>query len=165
MKKFFLLGMPASGKSRLGKFIATNSKLDFIDLDKEIEGKLKLGVKDIFEKMGEIYFRNQETKILGDIIKDRNEFILATGGGTPVYNNNMSLINKSGVSIFIDVDRDTLIERISRNNKRPLFKNDISVGEKLDKLYLERINFYKKSTHTINKSIRDSALSIINSYT
>ena len=164
MKKFFIDGMPASGKSRLGKYISSSTNLIFLDLDNEIEKKLDTRVKDIFKINGENFFRKIETKTLKEIIENKNNFILATGGGTPCFNENMSLINKSGISIFIDVKREILHERISRNDKRPLLNGTLSLDMKLSDLYKERINYYKKSKYHISKDIRNEVLSIINSY-
>ena len=156
--------MPASGKSRLGKYISSITNLIFLDLDNEIEKKLDTRVKDIFKINGENFFRKIETKTLKEIIENKNNFILATGGGTPCFNENMSLINKSGISIFIDVKREILHERISRNDKRPLLNGTLSLDMKLSDLYKERINYYKKSKYHISKDIRNEVLSIINSY-
>ena len=164
MKKFFIVGMPASGKSRLGKYISSITNLIFLDLDNEIEKKLDTRVKDIFKINGENFFRKIETKTLKEIIENKNNFILATGGGTPCFNENMSLINKSGISIFIDVKREILHERISRNDKRPLLNGTFSLDMKLSDLYKERINYYKKSKYHVSKDIRNEVLSIINSY-
>ena len=164
MKKFFIIGMPASGKSRLGKYISSMTDLCFIDLDLEIEKKLDSNVKDIFEIKGEKFFRKFETKTLKEIIESESNFILATGGGTPCFNENMSIINNSGVSIFIDVKREILHERISRNDKRPLLSGAVSLDKKLSELYKERIEYYQKSKYHVSKDVRDRVLSIINSY-
>tara|TARA_B100000989_G_scaffold81950_1_gene58587 strand:- start:7214 stop:7711 length:498 start_codon:yes stop_codon:yes gene_type:complete len=165
VKKFFIVGMPASGKSRLGKYISSMTDLCFIDLDLEIEKKLDSNIKDIFEIKGEKFFRKFETKTLKEIIESESNFILATGGGTPCFNENMSIINNSGVSIFIDVKREILHERISRNDKRPLLSGAISLEKKLSDLYKERIEYYQKSKYHVSKDVRDRVLSIINSYT
>ena len=164
MKKFFFVGMPASGKSRLGKYISSMTDLCFIDLDLEIEKKLDSNVRDIFEIKGEKFFRKFETKTLKEIIESESNFILATGGGTPCFNENMSIINNSGVSIFIDVKREILHERISRNDKRPLLSGAVSLDKKLSDLYKERIEYYQKSKYHVSKDVRDRVLSIINSY-
>ena len=164
MKKFFIVGMPASGKSRLGKYISSMTDLCFIDLDLEIEKKLDSNVKDIFEIKGEKFFRKFETKTLKEIIESESNFILATGGGTPCFNENMSIINNSGVSIFIDVKREIIHERISRNDKRPLLSGAVSLDKKLSELYKERIEYYQKSKYHVSKDVRDRVLSIINSY-
>ena len=138
--------------------------LCFIDLDLEIEKKLDSNVKDIFEIKGEKFFRKFETKTLKEIIESESNFILATGGGTPCFNENMSIINNSGVSIFIDVKREILHERISRNDKRPLLSGAVSLDKKLSELYKERIEYYQKSKYHVSKDVRDRVLSIINSY-
>ncbi len=138
--------------------------LCFIDLDLEIEKKLDSNVKDIFEIKGEKFFRKFETKTLKEIIESESNFILATGGGTPCFNENMSIINNSGVSIFIDVKREILHERISRNDKRPLLSGAVSLKKKLSDLYKERIEYYQKSKYHVSKDVRDRVLSIINSY-
>ena len=97
------------------------------------------------------------------IEKDKN-LIIATGGGTPCFNHNIDLINKSGLSIFLNTSLDVIVERISRKNKRPLFKNK-DVEETVKKMFQERIKFYSKSRHHVTKNNRDKVLSIINSYT
>ena len=76
----------------------------------------------------------------------------------------MSTINKSGVSIFIDIKREILHERITRNDKRPLLSGAVSLDKKLSDLYKERIEYYKKSKYHVSVDIRDRVLSIINSY-
>ena len=139
--------------------------LCFIDLDLEIEKKLDSNIKDIFEIKGEKFFRKFETKTLKEIIESESNFILATGGGTPCFNENMSIINNSGVSIFIDVKREILHERISRNDKRPLLSGAVSLEKKLSDLYKERIEYYQKSKYHVSKDVRYRVLSIINSYT
>lgn len=165
MKKFFLVGMPASGKSRLGKYISTQLSIKFIDLDDEIEKFLQMKVINIFNEKGEFFFRKIETSVLSEIIKKYDKFIMATGGGTPHFNNNISLINKSGISIFIDTDREILKERISRNDKRPIFKGVKSLDLKLSEIYKERVKSYTKSNYHLKNEFKEKVLSIIDSYT
>ena len=76
-------------------------------------------VKEIFENKDEDYFRSLETDLLEEIIQKENSFILATGGGTPCFNNNMEIMNKNGSTIFLNISIDILTERVSRKNKRP----------------------------------------------
>ena len=164
MRKVFLVGMPGSGKSRMAKFISSVTDLSYKDLDDEIERTEGKSIKEIFKNHGETYFRNKETKILKNIIEKDKNLIIATGGGTPCFNHNIDLINKSGLSIFLNTSLDVIIERISRKNKRPLFKNK-DVEETVKKMFQERIKFYSKSRHHVTKNNRDKVLSIINSYT
>lgn len=164
MRKVFLVGMPGSGKSRMAKFISSVTDLSYKDLDDEIERTEGKSIKEIFKNHGETYFRNKETEILKNIIEKDKNLIIATGGGTPCFNHNIDLINKSGLSIFLNTSLDVIVERISRKKKRPLFKNK-DVEETVKKMFQERIKFYSKSRHHVTKNNRDKILSIINSYT
>lgn len=164
MRKVFLVGMPGSGKSRMAKFISSVTDLSYKDLDDEIERTEGKSIKEIFKNHGETYFRNKETEILKNIIEKDKNLIIATGGGTPCFNHNIDLINKSGLSIFLNTSLDVIVERISRKNKRPLFQNK-DVEETVKKMFQERIKFYSKSRHHVTKNNRDKVLSIINSYT
>ena len=164
MDKIFIVGMPGSSKSTMGRYLCSQNNFKYLDLDEEIEKKTQMTVKEIFENKDEDYFRSLETDLLEEIIQKENSFILATGGGTPYFNNNMTLINNSGISLFIDVDKKILFERISKNDKSPLLKKTDSLEEKISEIYNERISFYKKSKHHLKSNIKNQALSIINSY-
>ena len=102
MRKVFLVGMPGSGKSRMAKFISSVTDFRYKDLDDEIERIEGKSIKEIFKNNSETYFRNKETEILKKIIEKDKNLIIATGGGTPCFNKNIDLINKSGLSIFLN---------------------------------------------------------------
>ena len=163
MKKIFIVGMPGSGKSTMAKYLSSETSFKYLDLDEEIELKSKKSVSKIFEIEGEESFRVLEKETLDEIIQKEEKFILATGGGTPSYDDNMEKMNENGITIFLNTSPEILIERISRKNKRPLF-NSTNVREKVSKIFDERIKFYKRSKHTIINNNREKALSIINSY-
>ena len=163
MNKIFIVGMPGSGKSTMAKYLSSETSFKYLDLDEEIEFKSKKSVSKIFEIDGEESFRVLEKETLDEIIQKEEKFILATGGGTPSYDDNMEKMNKNGITIFLNTSPEILIERISRKNKRPLF-NSTNVREKVSKIFDERIKFYKRSKHTIINNNREKALSIINSY-
>ena len=163
MKKIFIVGMPGSGKSTMAKYLSSETSFKYLDLDEEIELKSKKSVSKIFEIDGEESFRVLEKETLDEIIQKEEKFILATGGGTPSYEDNMEKMNENGITIFLNTSPEILIERISRKNKRPLF-NSTNVREKVSKIFDERIKFYKRSKHTIINNNREKALSIINSY-
>ena len=156
--------MPGSGKSTMAKFLCSQISLSFYDLDLEIEKNEGKNIREIFKENGENYFREIETFTLKKIIKEKNNFILATGGGTPCFNDNMNLINKYGISIFLDTSLDILKERIARNNKRPLFNSSDNLKKDLSDLLKLRNPFFSLSNHTIKDNNREETLSIINSY-
>ena len=146
MKKIFIVGMPGSGKSTMAKYLSSETSFKYLDLDEEIELKSKKSVSKIFEIDGEESFRVLEKETLDEIIQKEEKFILATGGGTPSYDDNMGKMNENGITIFLNTSPEILIERISRKNKRPLF-NSTNVREKVSKIIDERIKFYKRSKH------------------
>ena len=164
MKRFIIVGMPGSGKSTMAKYLCSQTSLTFYDLDKEIENNEVKKIKEIFRDKGENYFRKVESIVLKKIIKEKENFILATGGGTPCFNDNMKIINKYGISIFLNTSIDVLEERISRNKKRPLFNNSINLKTDLINLLEKRNSFFSSSNYIIENNNREKTLSVINSY-
>ncbi len=164
MKKFIIVGMPGCGKSTMAKYLCSQTSLTFYDLDREIENNEGKKIKEIFSDKGENYFRKVESIVLKKIIKEKENFILATGGGTPCFNDNMKIINKYGISIFLNTSIDVLEERISRNKKRPLFNNSINLKTDLINLLEKRNSFFSSSNYIIENNNREKTLSVINSY-
>src|SRR5690242_5204760 len=127
--KIFLLGLPGSGKTTLGKRLATALQLPFVDLDKEIERTEGKQIKDIFAEKKEDYFRKLESAELKRWCAKPGDYVMATGGGAPCFFDNIDVINSSGKSIFIDVPASEIVRRMSVGNasrqtgpieKRPL---------------------------------------------
>ena len=153
--------MPASGKSTIANYISEKTNLYKIDLDEEIEKYCEASIIDIFNKEGEIYFRKIESLILKKIILENKNYILSTGGGSPCYNNNLKIILKNGISIFINTPISTLVERIIKNTNRPMFKNKKDIKNKINHLYQTRLYFYNQSDYIISKNFKKEILSII----
>jgi len=148
LNRIFLVGMPASGKTTLGKEIAQEKGFQFIDLDNYIEEKNQTSIKNIFETQGEESFRKLERDALEDMLKFE-KVIVATGGGTPCFFDNMEFINENGQSIFLNNSLETLVDRIlnDKTEHRPLYQNKSreELLDFLEKLYLKRSPFYKKA--------------------
>ena len=162
MDKIFIVGMPGSGKSTMARYLSSKTKFNYLDLDEEIEKKSQKSVTEIFRDEGQEYFRSLETKLLKEIINKEKIFILSTGGGTPCFNKNMELMKKNGITIFLNTSIDTLIERVSRKNKRPLF-NSKNIKESINNMFNQRIKYYNQSRFSVKDNDRKEALSIINS--
>ena len=162
MDKIFIVGMPGSGKSTMARYLCSKTKFNYLDLDEEIEKKSQKSITEIFRDEGQDYFRSLETKLLKEIINKEKIFILSTGGGTPCFNKNMELMKKNGITIFLNTSIDTLIERVSRKNKRPLF-NSKNIKETINNMFNERIKYYNQSRFSVKDNNREEALSIINS--
>ena len=101
--KLFLIGLPGSGKSTIGKELATALGILFVDLDLELEKQEGKKITSIFKNDGENFFRQIESALLKKWCISPSDFVMATGGGAPCYLNNMELIKKSGISFFLDV--------------------------------------------------------------
>lgn len=151
-----LIGYMASGKSTLGKVLATKLNYSFIDLDDYIEEEEKKSVNDIFKTKGEIYFRRQETNYLKNILSSKNNLVLSLGGGTPCYSGNMEIIIEAEnvTSIYLKASIPTLVERLkTEKSKRPLIahiKTDELLAEFIGKHLFERTQFYNQAQVTIS---------------
>jgi shikimate kinase len=147
--KIILIGMPGSGKSTLGIELAKQLAFSFYDLDDLIEQQEGKSVAQIFHQKGEGYFRSLESSILGKKILVEEAFILATGGGTPCFNDNMEKINQHTISVFLDVPLTQIMSRFTSGEieMRPLFQG-LDTGEiaaKLKNLYVGRIQYYDQA--------------------
>ncbi len=148
--KIFLIGLPGCGKSTLGKQLSRKLNIPFIDLDVEIERSMDLPIKDIFKKFGEPSFRKTETAMLKNISVQREEFVMATGGGAPIFFDNMIFMNNQGRTIFMDVPAREIADRISRSNleERPLLARlaPDELKDQIEFLRSQRINFYNQAS-------------------
>lgn len=118
--RIFLVGFMGSGKSAMGAALAKELDLDFIDLDKEIEKKSGKEITSIFAVEGEKYFRDLETQCLTEAL-EKDDYVLACGGGTPCFNNNIEKMNENGVTIYLKMSTDGLAERLElEKDARPL---------------------------------------------
>jgi shikimate kinase len=164
--KIFLIGLPGSGKSTLGKRLAALIGYTFIDLDELIEKNENMSVGTIFANHGEDHFRMLEHFCLKDAIDRSSKFVMATGGGTPCYNDNISIINKAGKSIFLNTSTDRIVDRLVKNgSNRPMFqgqnRNDIS--NTVTALLNNRIKFYNQAHHKTENTAPDVILGLLRS--
>lgn len=152
IRKIFLVGFMGSGKSTFGKKLAKAMHFPFIDLDKEIEKKAKCSVHDIFKYLGEDTFRKMESETLKSFEQEAS-FVMATGGGTPCYFDNLPYIQSQGTSIYLELDIKSLYNRLSKaKNIRPTIK-----GKKEDELlnfieehFAKRKHIYEQADHRVN---------------
>ncbi len=146
--KIFLIGFMGSGKSTLAKKLANRINYSFLDLDEEIERIEKRSVAEIFEKEGESYFRELETNLLNKLKTFETNQVIALGGGTPCFNNNMELIHQIGFSVYLKYNSGILANRLlNSKTKRPLItnKNQEELKAFIDFLLQEREQFYLKA--------------------
>ncbi len=158
-----LIGYMASGKSTIGRILAKKLSYNFIDLDDYIEATEKKSINDIFKAYGEIYFRKKETHYLNEIIANKNNTVLALGGGTPCYGNNMETVLKSEhvTSVYLKATIDSIVERLeTQKGERPLISNLSSrseLSEFIGKHLFERVKFYSKADYTIDTNNKNKS--------
>ena len=167
-KNLVLLGMMAVGKTTLGKIVAKKQELKFIDIDASIEKKNSMTIKEIFKKKGEKFFRmEEENEILKSL--EKNNCVIALGGGAFMNKTVRENILKNAISIWLNVDIKTLNQRIKWNRKRPLLKEENN-QKKITELYAERKNIYKLAKHQIacdklsKKNIAEKIIALYEKY-
>lgn len=132
-----------SGKSTLGKELAKELDLTFVETDTWIEQMENRSISQIFAEQGEAYFRNKETQFLAHL-QLVDDCVIATGGGMPCYENNMELMNELGSTIWLDVELVVLVERLDlEKGTRPLLANENDINKKVQELLEVRKPFYK----------------------
>lgn len=148
-----LLGYMGSGKTHVSKILSDKINFKLFDLDKEISRRNKSTIPEIFQKRGEIYFRKLEREVLEEILATQENTILSLGGGTPVYYNNMEIINSNSTSVFLRTSINTLVERLSKQKeKRPLIANisNEDLPEFIAKHLFERNVYYNRAQYSIS---------------
>lgn len=141
--KIFLIGMMGVGKTTIGKSLAKHLSLDFVDLDRFIERMYGQSIETLFEKYGEKGFRQKEREALLKVIQERESIVVATGGGTPCFFNNMALMKRAGCVIWLDASPQSIFKRIKK--LRPLLNESKDPYIAFLNLYKKRKGFYKQA--------------------
>ncbi|MBB6501290.1 shikimate kinase [Pedobacter cryoconitis] len=145
--KIFLIGFMGCGKSTLGRKLATKLGYDLIDLDHQLEKITGVTVADYFAAHGEEAFRKLESDTLKDLEYPKN-CIIATGGGTPCFFDNIEWMNANGTTVYIEMPAPALAKRLESGiAKRPLLRNLTPEGvvEFIENKLAEREGFYTKA--------------------
>ena len=149
MKRVYLIGYMGSGKTTLGKAFAQAAHLQFIDLDWYIEERMHKAIKDLFAERGEEGFRQVERNMLHEAGEFEN-VVIAAGGGTPCFFDNIDYMNWTGDTVFLNASFEALFRRLKvAKSKRPLLsgKTDEELKEVIRNGLAERMAFYGKAKH------------------
>lgn len=152
--KIFLVGIMGSGKSYLGKLLAKEINYSFFDLDNVIEKEEAKSIDYIFKEKGEHYFRKVESEVLLKFTEKKN-FVLATGGGTACFYNNINWMNKEGLTIWLNEPVEIILKHLNNNfETRPLLNKltNIELEEKIKDLLDSRTPYYAKAKIHFNYS-------------
>lgn len=150
MERVFLIGFMCSGKTTLGRLLAERAGCRFIDLDEYIVKQQGKSVNAIFAECGEEGFRNIERDALHEVAESAEEsVVIATGGGTPCFFDNMEYINANGKSVYLYSSQEELLDRLERYSaSRPLLKgkNREELREYVSAALSQRACFYNKAS-------------------
>jgi shikimate kinase len=151
MKNIYLIGFMGTGKSTVGKILAEEFNLSFVDTDKMIEGMTGKKISEIFEDSSEEEFRRLETDVLREITEGKGR-VVSTGGGIVVTRGNLELMKNSGLVFTLIADANTIHERLKKDDTcRPLLEVDEPLDE-IKRLLFERAAFYINAHHIIETS-------------
>ena len=121
--RIFIIGYKSTGKTTLGKKLASKLNLNFIDLDDYIEAMYRKTVPEIFSEEGEQNFRNKEWEALVKLCNEESDVVVSTGGGAPCWCDNMNLMLQKGETIYLKLDNETLVGRLKKATiDRPIVK-------------------------------------------
>jgi shikimate kinase len=143
--KIYVVGFMGAGKTTIGRELAQRLETPFFDLDDLVEAAEKMTIKDIFAQHGEPYFRKRERDLLRST-RHLERGIIATGGGTFTFDENIQFIQSEGLSVYLSAPYALLRSRIGdKAAERPLFRDDVATHE----LYNSRIRYYRMCDVTI----------------
>lgn len=146
--KIYLIGFMGSGKTHWGRLLSEKLGMRFFDLDEVIVEQAGKPITAIFAEEGEEQFRMMETEVLHTVTESHDQFIMACGGGTPCYFNNIDYMNQSGTSVWINTPLETLFSRLVRQKaKRPLIRDlsDDQLRGFISKKFSDRRMYYEQA--------------------
>lgn len=174
-KTLILIGLPSSGKTRIGKKLAKKLSFEFFDTDEIIiqkynkeESVTVTTIQDVFSLLGQKNFRELEKQIVKDLLSKKSKFnsVISTGGGAILDSENTDSMKEKGLIIYIDTPLAVIKERIASQPERPNIGKDIS--SRLDQLLNERGSIMENLADIIvdgNKSVSDICRTIISHLT
>ena len=143
MNHVVIIGFMGSGKTRVGKQLAKDLELPFVDLDRLITKKMNLSSREIFEKFGEPYYRALETLAVKQLIQDPERKVISLGAGLPLQEQNEKYLKQLGTIVYLKGSLAKLNKRLEGSRKDPLLDGD-DRDEKIKKLLKQRDPVYDK---------------------
>jgi shikimate kinase len=150
MQNIYLVGFMGTGKTHIGKELARKKKWNFLDLDDLIEFRERRRIRDIFAQDGEAYFRRLESRVLKDVIKEK-QFVIACGGGIVLDIDNIKLMKATGVVVCLTATAAAILTRVSGSPDRPLL-NVPDPKRQIELLLKLRSPYYARADLAIDTS-------------
>ena len=155
MGNLILIGFMGAGKTTVGKLLAQDNQMRFVDTDDRIVEEQGKSIPDIFSACGEIYFRDLETDLLKRMQDDTKNAVISVGGGMPVREENRWLLRSLGCVVYLTAEKETILSRVKGDGSRPMLNGD-SLEERVDRLMQERENCYRQTAHLCIRTDRRS---------
>lgn len=160
--KLSLVGMPGGGKSTVGRLLARQLDAPFIDSDAEIEKSLGgETIKDYFARKGELSFRDLESRVIGELLQQPGEMVLATGGGAVLRDINRDRLHEHSTVVYLRSSPEELFRRLRHDTTRPLLQVANPLA-KLRELYAQRDPLYRRCAHFVLETSRPSVNGLAN---
>src|SRR6185295_14793787 len=150
-----IIGFMGSGKTHWGRLLSQKLSIPFFDLDELIVSKAEKSIADIFAAEGEEYFRLLEKDIMHIITESHDSFVMACGGGTPCYFNNIDYMNQAGTSVWIHTPLDIIFERlVKEKDTRPLVSglSDEQLKDYIAKKFSDRKIYYEQANIAVDEN-------------
>ncbi len=145
-KNISLIGFMGSGKTTIGRILAEKTGFLFIDIDKIIEYITGKKINDLFKDHGEDQFRNLEKKTVEKLYKGNTNCVFACGGGIFETGDNIKIIRKNSLVVFLDINTETAYERLKDSHDRPLLKGETGMRLKISELIDKRFKIYMENS-------------------
>ncbi|EAQ01585.1 shikimate kinase [Pseudooceanicola batsensis HTCC2597] len=142
-KTIVMVGMMGAGKTAVGRALAAELGVPFLDSDHEIEAAANMSIAEIFDRDGEAFFRARETEVIQRLLESA-PCVLSTGGGAYLAERNRGLISDKGLAVWLNADLELLWNRVRHRDTRPLLRTPDPRGTLRD-LYLARVPFYEQA--------------------
>lgn len=155
----FLVGMPGSGKTTVGRHLARRLHRNFIDADHEIEARTGVRIPLIFDIEGEQGFRDREARVIADLA-GKSDLIVATGGGAVLRPENRAALKRGGTVVYLNAAPGLLYERTRLDPNRPLLQVDDPL-RKLEELYAQRDPLYREVADLVINSLGGSITHLV----
>ena len=143
MNHIVIIGFMGSGKTKVGKRLAKDFNLPFIDVDRIVSKKMNLTMKEIFERFGEPFYRALETTVIKALIDDPEQKVISLGAGLPMQEQNAKYIKKLGTVVYLKGSYATLKKRLENSSNNPLIEGE-DKEDKIKKLLKQRDPVYAK---------------------
>ena len=163
MKNIFLIGFMGCGKSTVAAHLFKEYGLQIVEMDQVLVERLGMSIPEIFEKYGETYFRDEETKLLAEC-GNQTDKVVSCGGGVVLRKENVEIMKKSGKIVWLTAKPETILSRVKNDKNRPLLdgnKNVSAITLMLEKRYAHYEGAADIVVETDNKSVEDICKEIL----